>query len=54
MVSFYEAYSTPAFLETKRKLVGDKVKQLQESQFVQTASVQLPIDSKEIVQFKTA
>ena len=54
MVSFYEAYSTPAFLETERKLVGDKVKQLQESQFVQTSSAQIPIDSKEIVQFKTA
>lgn len=54
MVSFYEAYSTPAFLETEKKLVGDKIKQLQGSQFVQTTSAQLPIGSKEIVQFKTA
>lgn len=54
MVSFYEAYSTSAFLETEQKLVGDKVKQLQGSQIVQTASAQLSSAAKEIVQFETA
>ncbi len=54
MVSFYEAYSTPAFLETEKKLVGDKIKQLQDSQFVQTTSAQLIIFPNEIVQTKTA
>lgn len=51
MVSFYEAYSTPAFLETEQKLVGDKIKG---SQFVQMSSAQLSIAPNEIVQFKTA
>ena len=51
MVSFYEAYSTPAFLETEQKLVGDKING---SQFVQMSSAQLSIAPNEIVQFKTA
>ncbi len=41
MVSFYEAYSTPEFLEAEQKLIGDKVKQLQSSQIVQMTSAQL-------------
>lgn len=40
MVAFYEAYSAPKFSELEQKLLGDKIKQIQGVQIVQTASAQ--------------
>ena len=54
MVAFYEAYSTSVFSEMEQKLLGNKIKRLQNSQIVQTETAQLPIESPEIVQSKTA
>ena len=54
MVAFYEAYSTSVFSEMEQKLLGNKIKRLQSSQIVQIETAQLPIESPEIVQSKTA
>ena len=54
MVAFYEAYSSPKFSELEQKLLGDKIKQIQSAQIVQTTTAQLLSESSNIVQFKTA
>lgn len=54
MVAFYEAYSSPKFSELGQKLLGDKIKQIQNAQIVQMPSAQLPAEPSKIVQFKTA
>ncbi|MBP3709109.1 MAG: DUF1016 family protein [Treponema sp.] len=54
MVAFYEAYSTQVFFEMEQRLIGNKIKNLQTAQIVQTTSAQLPIESSEFVQSKTA
>ncbi len=44
MVAFYEAYSSPKFSELGQKLLGDKIKQIQNAQIVQMPSAQLPAE----------